>query len=197
MEELLSSLDQYPLLLPLAIMLSRVVDVSIGTVRMIMVFRGRRYTAAVLGFFEVTVWLLAITGIIAHVDNLISYLAYGLGFAAGNIVGLMIEQKMAVGQQVVRFISSEEGESISRVLRSHGFGVTEFSGSGREGPVLLGFVIASRKKMPELMSIITGVDPKCVVTIEDVRHSNIVEYNRILGGMSGGMLGKLRMARKK
>jgi uncharacterized protein YebE (UPF0316 family) len=183
MEQFLDSLGQYPLLLPLAIMCSRIVDVSIGTVRMVMVIRGRRYTAAILGFFEVTVWLLAITGIIAHVDNIISYLAYGLGFALGNIVGLMIEQKMAVGQQVVRFISSEEGEHISRVLRAKGFGVTEISGSGREGPVLLGFVIAPRKKVHELMQIICGVDPKSVVTIEDVRHSNIVEYRQHSSGM--------------
>jgi uncharacterized protein YebE (UPF0316 family) len=196
-EEFLNSLDQYPFLLPLAIMCSRVVDVSIGTVRMIMVFRGKRYTAAVLGFFEVTVWLLAITGIISHVDSVTSYIAYGLGFAAGNIVGLMIEQKMAVGQQLVRFISSEEGENISRVLRAQGFGVTEFSGSGREGPVLLGFVIASRKKVPELMAIIDGVDSRAVVTIEDVRHSNIVEYNRMLVDATGGLFGWLRITKKK
>ncbi len=193
MEQLLNSLDQYPLLLPLAIMCSRVVDVSIGTVRMVMVIRGRRYLAAVLGFFEVTIWLLAITGILAHVDNLVSYLAYGLGFALGNIMGLMIEQKMAVGQQVVRFISSEEGENISRVLRARGFGVTEFSGSGREGPVLMGFVIAPRKKVHELMEIICGVDPRSVVTIEDVRHSNIVEYKP----QAGGLWGRMRILKKK
>ncbi len=193
MEQFFDSLGQYPLLLPLAIMCSRVVDVSIGTVRMIMVIHGRRYTAAALGFFEVTIWLLAITGIIAHVDNLTSYVAYGLGFALGNIVGLMIEQKMAVGQQMVRFISSEEGEKISRVLRAQGFGVTEFSGSGREGPVLLGFVIAPRKKVPELMEIISGVDPRSVVTIEDVRHSNIVEYKR----HSGGVWSRIGILKKK
>ena len=197
MEELLNWLDQYPLLLPLAIMCSRVVDVSIGTVRMIMVIRGRRYTAAVLGFFEVTVWLLAITGIIAHVDSVLSYLAYGIGFATGNIVGLYIEQKMAVGQQLVRFISSEEGENISRVLRSQGFGVTEFSGSGREGPVLLGFVITARKKVSELMNIIISVDPKAVVTIEDVRQSNIVDYQRMIGRSSGGLLTRFRIVKKK
>lgn len=198
MEEFLNRLDQYPLLLPLAIMCSRVVDVSIGTVRMIMVFRGRRYIAAVLGFFEVTVWLLAITGIIAHVNSVINYFAYGIGFAMGNIIGLMIEQKMAVGQQLVRFISSEEGENISRVLRAQGFGVTEFSGSGREGPVLLGFVIASRKKVPELIEIIDSVDPKSIVTIEDVRHSNIVEYQRGLEEVSGGStFDWLRIMKKK
>ena len=193
MEQLLDNLGRYPLLLPLAIMCSRVVDVSLGTVRMIMVIHGRRYIAAALGFFEVTIWLLAITGILAHVDNIISYVAYGMGFALGNIVGLMIEQKMAVGQQLVRFISSEEGENISRVLRAQGFGVTDFSGSGREGPVLLGFVIAPRKKVPELMETISAVDPSSVVTIEDVRHSNIVEYRR----QSGGVWGRIGILKKK
>jgi uncharacterized protein YebE (UPF0316 family) len=127
----------------------------------------------------------------------ISYFAYGIGFALGNIVGLFIEQKMAVGQQVVRYISSEEGENISRILRGQGFGVTEFSGSGREGPVMLGFVIAPRKKVSGLMRIIESVDTTAVVTIEDVRHSNIVEYRRIVEGAPGGLFARLRILKKK
>jgi uncharacterized protein YebE (UPF0316 family) len=178
LEHIFDRLAEWPLLLPLAIMTMRIVDVSVGTIRMIMVFRGRRVIATALGFIEITVWLLAITGIISELDNVINYLAYAVGFALGNAVGMLIENRMAVGQQVVRFISADEGEKITRVLREKGFGVTEFSGSGREGPVTLGFVIAARRKVPEMMKLIGDVDPKAVVTIEDVRHSNIIEYTQ-------------------
>jgi len=175
-EILLQKLDEVPFLLPVAIMFLRICDVSLGTVRLIMVFRGRRFTAAALGFFEVIIWLTAITGIISHITNWVNVIFYGLGFAVGNVVGMLIEDKMAVGQQVVRFISTEEGDRITRILRTKGYGVTEVVASGRAGPVGLGFLIASRKKVPVLVGLISGVDPKAVVTIEDVRYSNIVEY---------------------
>jgi uncharacterized protein YebE (UPF0316 family) len=176
MEHLLDRLDSVPFLLPIIIMFSRIVDVSIGTTRIIMVIRGKRLTAAVLGFFEVTTWLIAITAIISRINNWYLVIFYGIGFALGNVVGMFIENFMAIGQQVVRFISPEEGEGITRTLRNKGFGVTEVVASGREGPVGFGFVIASRKMMPTVISIISGVDPRAVVTIEDVRYSNIVEY---------------------
>ncbi len=181
MEVLLEKLDEVPFLLPVAIMLLRIIDVSLGTVRLIMVFRGRRITAAVLGFFEVIIWLTAITGIISHITDWVNVIFYGLGFALGNVVGMQIENIMAVGQQVVRFISAEESDRITRILRAKGYGVTEVVASGREGPVGLGFVIAARRKIPALVSLISGVDPKAVVTIEDVRYSNIVGYIQPIG----------------
>ncbi len=181
MEILLERLDEVPFLLPVAIMFLRIIDVSLGTVRLIMVFRGRRITAAVLGFFEVIIWLTAITAIISHITDWVNVIFYGLGFALGNVVGMMIENIMAVGQQVVRFISTEEGDKITRILRAKGYGVTEVVASGREGPVGLGFLIAARKKIPSLIGLISGMDSKAVVTIEDVRYSNIVEYVRPIG----------------
>lgn len=176
MEAILDRLDSVPFLLPVAIMLIRIVDVSLDTVRVIMLFRGRKITAACLGFFEVSIWLIAITAIVSRVNNWLNIVFYGLGFAAGNIVGMFIEGKMAVGQQVVRFISSEEGEKISRILRSKGFGVTEVVASGLAGPVGLGLAIAPRKKVPSLIEVIQEADPKAVVTVEDVRHTNISQY---------------------
>lgn len=178
MEGLLDGLASTPMLLPLAIMLMRITDVSISTVRMIMIIRGRRLSAAFLGFFEVMIWLAAITSIISHLDNWINVVFYGLGFSLGNIIGMFIENKMAVGQQVVRFISRDEGEQITRLLRKQNYGVTEVVASGREGPVGLGFLIVSRKKTPRVIEAIARIDPNAVVTVEDVRHSNIVEYYR-------------------
>ena len=176
MEAFLDRLNEIPFLLPLAIMFLRIIDVSIGTVRMIMVFRNRRFVAASLGFFEVIIWLTAITGIISHINNWLNIVFYGLGFALGNVVGMLIENKVAIGQQVVRFISTNEGDRITGAIREKGYGVTEVVALGRGGPVGLGFVITSRKKVKTLLAIISEIDPKAVVTIEDVRQSNIIDY---------------------
>ncbi len=176
MGNLLDGLESIPMLLPLAIMCMRITDVSISTMRMIMIIRGRRLTAACLGFFEVMVWLAAITGIFSHLDNWVNVIFYGLGFSLGNIVGMFIESKMAVGQQVLRFISRSEGGRIIDALRGQGHGVTQVAATGRDGPVGLGFLIAARKKVPRLIDAINEIDPAAVITVEDVRHSNIVDY---------------------
>ncbi|MEA1996334.1 MAG: DUF5698 domain-containing protein [Gemmatimonadota bacterium] len=181
MEAFLEYLASVPLLLPLAIMCLRIIDVTLGTVRMVMVIRGYRLRAAVLGFFEVTVWLTAIAGIMSHIDSWVNVIFYGLGFALGNVIGLSIEKKMAIGQQVVRFISRDHDEKIIRTLRSSGYGVTEVVASGHSGPVGLGFVIISRKRVPELVRIVSDLDPHAVITIEDVRQSNAVDFYQRAG----------------
>ena len=107
-------------------------------------------------------------------------LGYAAGFATGNVVGIQIEKLMAVGKQVIRYISSDYGEkTLTRVLRSRGLGVTEISASGREGPVTVALVILNRKRVPEIIKIIDEIDPKTVVTVEDVRHTNVAEYSRM------------------
>ncbi len=193
MEALLDRIEEVPFLLPLAIMCLRIVDVSIGTTRVILVIRGQRLGASVLGFFEVTIWLTAITAILRHTDNWVNVVAYGTGFALGNMIGMFIEKRMAIGQQVVRFISSTHGDEIVRTLRRTGYGVTEVVASGREGPVGFGLVIVARRRVPELIEAIAGIDPRAVVTVEDVRYSNVVEYFQ----PSGSMRLWNRLAKKK
>ncbi|MCE5272690.1 DUF5698 domain-containing protein [bacterium] len=176
MGHLLDGLEKIPMLLPLAIMCMRISDVSISTMRMIMIIRGKRLIAASLGFFEVLIWLAAITGIISHLNNWLNVIFYGIGFSLGNVTGMYIESKMAVGQQVLRFISRNEGDRIISSLRDKGQGVTQVQATGRDGPVGLGFMIAARKKVPRIIDTITEIDPAAVITVEDVRHSNIVDY---------------------
>ena len=84
-------------LLPILIFISRVLDVSLGTMRLIFVSKGYKLLAPVLGFFEVLIWLVAIGQIMQHLDNIFCYLAYGLGFATGNFVGIYLEEKMSIG----------------------------------------------------------------------------------------------------
>lgn len=88
----------------LFIFFARVVDVSLLTVRMLMIVRGKKYLAAVLGFFEVTIYIVALGRVMTSLDNWVNILAYSSGFAVGNIVGSVLETKMAIGTIMVRIV---------------------------------------------------------------------------------------------
>lgn len=98
--------------------------VSIGTLRIIFVARGSRFLSPILGFFEVSIWLIAISQITTNVSNVAAYVAYAAGFAVGNYVGVIIEGKMAIGTLVVRIILTRNDEVLKNSLASAGFGVT-------------------------------------------------------------------------
>ena len=92
-------------LIPVLICLARIVDVSIGTLRIIFVSKGMRGIAPILGFFEVIIWLVAIGQIFQNLSNWVNYIAYGAGFAMGNFVGIYIEGKISLGYTLVRIIT--------------------------------------------------------------------------------------------
>lgn len=157
-------------ILPLLIMLARILDVSIGTIRIIMVSRGYRFLAPVLGFFEVIIWLLAISQVMKNLHNVVSYFAYGLGFALGNYVGILIESKLAMGMQAVRIITTSPLHALPMMLNEEGFGVTTMNARGTKGPVNIFFTIVPRKKVPRVLELTQMFAPKSFVTVEDVRN---------------------------
>src|SRR5512133_102522 len=89
-------------ILPLFIFCARIIDVSLGTMRIIFVTKGMRKVAPIIGFFEVFVWLLAISRIMQNLDNWVCYVAYAGGFATGNLIGMMIEEKHAIGHKITK-----------------------------------------------------------------------------------------------
>jgi uncharacterized protein YebE (UPF0316 family) len=171
MPELITWLNSNPWFWPVFIFLARITDVSIGTMRTICVVRGYRTIAAAMGFCEVTIWLVAISGVLAHVDHLANILAYGAGFAAGNACGVALEQKLALGQQVIQFISRGYAQAVAHGLRLADYLVTEVPARGLHGQVALCFVVVPRRKSAAVMRIATRIDPDVLVTVEDVRHS--------------------------
>jgi uncharacterized protein YebE (UPF0316 family) len=90
------------LILPLLIFFARICDVSIGTMRIIFVSKGKKNIAPLLGFFEVLIWIIVISKIMQNLNNYVNYVAYAAGFATGNLVGMIIEEKLAVGVQMIR-----------------------------------------------------------------------------------------------
>lgn len=161
---------EHPWLLAILIFAARVTDVAMSTVRTILVFRSYRFLAAAIGFFEVLVWLLAVTQVMRHLDQWYLALAYAAGFATGNVVGIWIEGKLAVGSELVRAISEDIGIRLADSLRRNGYGVTEMQGVGDKGQAIeICLVVERRRRVRELLDVIYGIDPAAVVTISDVR----------------------------
>lgn len=158
-----------PAWLPLVIFLLRVVDMSLDTLRVLFVVRGRRAAVFFLGFSQSVIWVTAITVVLAHLDNLWNVLAYGAGFASGTLLGMMIEERLALGHGHIRVISSRHGGTVAEALRSAGHAVTELTGQGRDGTVSVLTTSVRRREIDRLLRVITGVDPAAFVTVEEIR----------------------------
>ena len=153
----------------LLIFLAKVSDVSLATIRMIMVVKGKRIHAAVIGFFEVSIWILAVGSVLSNLDDPINVIMYASGFATGNYVGIMIEEKMALGSLVVQVISYKKAEELVTILRDEGYGVTVVEGYGRSGVNHLLNVTIQRKQLGRLNQLLDEHDQKAFVTVMDTR----------------------------
>ncbi|MFB1009089.1 MAG: DUF5698 domain-containing protein [Sulfurospirillum sp.] len=121
--------------IPLLIALARITDVSIGTLRIIFVSKGLRLWAPILGFFEVSIWLMAISKVMANLTNPINYIAYALGFSLGNYIGMFIESRLALGMVVVRIITKRDSHVLVAALRALRYSVTVADAEGNTGAV--------------------------------------------------------------
>jgi len=158
------------LVIPMLIFLARIVDVSIGTIRVIFVAKGMNFLAPVLGFFEVLVWLLAIGEILKNLTCWQNYIAYAFGFAMGNYVGMVIESKIALGNVIIRIITRREADDLVEALRKKNFGVTSIDADGRDGPVKVLFSLTTRISIPAILGIVNKYNPNAFYSIEDIRY---------------------------
>ncbi len=159
-------------LLPVLIFLARIADVSLGTLRLILLNRGMRVMAPVLGFVEIIIWLLAIGQIMKNLSNPACYLAYAAGFAAGNFVGLFLEGRLAMGLAMVRVMISTDSTRLRRFLTKAGYRVTQVHGEGARGPVEVLFTVIRRRHLRRVLDVIRRWNPRAFYTIEDVRYAS-------------------------
>lgn len=154
-------------LLAILIFLLRIVDVSLGTLRTISVVHGRVRLSVVLGFFEVLVWVTAVSQVITRLDeSLWLAVAYAGGFAAGNAVGIALEKRLKLGSVVVRIITATRGDEIARSLRAAGQTVTTFAGEGDTGARTLIYLACSRRDLPDRIERAQRVDPDLFYAVE-------------------------------
>lgn len=155
--------------LPFLIFLARVCDVSIGTIRIMLLSRGKKHLAPILAFFEILIWLLAINQIFKHLENIACYFAFAAGFAMGNYVGMILEEKLAMGLEVIRVITKKDAHQLVGYLREQGFGVTSVDAQGSTGEVSIIYTIINRKEHHTVIQIIQKFNPKAFYSIEDVK----------------------------
>ena len=155
--------------LPLLVFCARVLDVTLGTLRIIFISQGKRNLAPVLGFVEVFIWITIVSQIVGYAHNMLAYVAYAAGFAAGNYLGMYIESRIAIGTQVVLAIVQEHAERMNAKLHSAGYGVTCVDGQGANGPVKLVYTIVPRRNLEEVLTIIHETHPKAFLSIQDIR----------------------------
>lgn len=165
--------ELHPALAALIIFGLRIVDVSLGTIRTISLVNGRIAMAVALGFFEVLVWIAAISQVIVGVkDNPLWLVAYAAGFAAGNGVGIVLERQLAIGIQILNVFSARRGDELAEALRTMGQAVTQFHGEGRDGPVQQLYVTCPRRATPLLIERIREIEPEVFYVVESVTTSS-------------------------
>lgn len=176
--------------------LSRVTDVSIGTIRVILLTREKKGIAASLGFLEVLLWVVVITQVIKNLNNVFCYLAYAGGFATGTFIGMILEEKLAIGFSLLRIISPQNGNKIANKLSEAGYGVTTINGHGSRGPVKIVLTVLKRKKIDQAMKIVQNVEPDVFYSIENARRTNTTAFEDSPGLLRRGILEKILKIRK-
>jgi uncharacterized protein YebE (UPF0316 family) len=159
-------------ILPVLIFIARIMDQTIGSMRLIFLAKGMKFIAPILGFFEVIIWLLAMGQIMQHLDNWLSYIAYGAGFATGNFIGMLLEEKISLGTVIIRVILSRQSPELIDELKSQNFGLTLVDAEGSKGSVKLIFSIIRRKELPNFIDTIHQFNPNAFYTVEDVKSAS-------------------------
>ncbi len=156
-------------ILSVLIILARICDVTLGTMRIAFIARGQRYLAPLVGFFEVLIWLIALRQIMANLTNPFFYVSYALGFAAGTFIGLWVEERMAIGSRIIRVITRQDAGELVEALREADYGVTTIDAEGVEGRVQMLFSVLKRQDLDRFIEIVDKYAPRAFYSIEDVR----------------------------
>lgn len=166
-------MDAKVLLLCLLIIIARIADVSLGTIRTVSIIQGRRVLAWCLGFAEILIWVFAVSKVITNLDQPIYAVCYAFGFATGNYVGLTVERWLSIGRQGVR-VFTRKGFEVADTLWAEGIPATVFEGEGRNDAVYELYITTPRRQVPRVTRRARELDPACFYVIEDVRRASTV-----------------------
>lgn len=156
-------------IIPLLIFVARVFDVSINTLRIIFMLNSRKYTATILGFFESAIWLIAISQIFQNLGSWQTFLAYAGGYAMGIFVGMIIEERLAIGNVVVRVITAKPANELLDFFRDKKMRFTNIPGESGDGPVSVLFTVIKRERLQETIMAIKKYNPQALYTVEGVK----------------------------
>lgn len=157
---------------PLVICLSRVADVTFSTLRIIFIAKGQKFLASVMGFCEMLIWVTVMGTIMTHIQSPIYYVAYALGFAFGNYIGVWLEEKIALGVVGLRIITRTDANELVDALQKKELGITSVDAQGAKGPVKVIYMVINRQVLDEVISTIKSYNPKAFYSVEDIRFVN-------------------------
>ncbi len=180
--------------LPLLIFLARILDVSIGTLRIVFLNRGLRFLAPFCGFFEILIWLIALNRLMGDLTSWVYYVSYAGGFAAGTYIGIMIESRLAMGVLSVMIVTQKDAAGLLQKLRKEHFGITQVGAQGVQGKVRLIYLIIRRKDLPRIAEILRTHQPGAFSVVNDVRDvgGGVFPMNSGKFGYARGLLGGVR-----
>lgn len=173
-----------PQWIPVFIFFARILDVSLGTLRIVFVSKGMRGKATVLGFVEILIWITVVAQVFQNLDNWLNYIAFAGGFASGTFIGMAIEDYLKVGIQIFRIITSKPVDPLIASLKERNLRFTVLDAEGGFGDVKIIFLVARRKMSPEIIPLIRAFDPKAFFSVEDVKHASLAAEGGVtnLGG---------------
>lgn len=157
------------ILLALLIFVLRIINSALGTIRVIVTIHQHRWLASVLAFIEALVFAIVIANVVKDLANFLNLMAYCGGFALGNYLGMVIEQRYITSYMTATIIVQEKGREIALALRNHGYGVTETLGEGREGMVMMLRSVLLQRDVPNMLKIVRQVHPQAFVSVEEAR----------------------------
>lgn len=159
--------DSLPLVLSsLLIFFMRIADVSLGTLRIGFLVRGKRRLAGLFGFFESLIWLFAAAQVLGNLDSVWKFFAYAAGYAAGTMMGVSIERWLAMGTSLMRIVATTDTHDTAAALRAAGYYVTELNAKGRDGDVRVSFTVLPRRREQAALKLINEINPTAFVTFE-------------------------------
>lgn len=164
--------------LPLLIFVSRLGDVTLATLRHIFISKGLKKIVPFIGFFEVLIWLIAIRQVFNNLNNVVCFIAWAGGFSLGTYVGILIEEKIALGMQIIRIITSAPNTNLTEDLKKINQGFTIVDAQGSQGPVKLIFLQVRRKNKPEVIALIHRHLPEAFYSVEDIRNSHLGVFSQ-------------------
>ena len=175
--------DWVVLSLPLLIFVAKVIELTLSTVRTILVVSAMSVPAALVGFFEITFGVVAMGLVVSHLTNPLAIVGFASGFSIGIIVGTWVEERLALGFRLVFVVNIDGTRDVSAQLRELGYRVTRLPGSGRSGSVEVAFSLVRRHSVPGLMSTLRSIAPGAFVTVMRSEHfagGSFVEHRRLI-----------------
>ena len=180
------------LFLPFMIFLARICDVTIGTLRIVMISKGQKNLAPFLGFFEVLIWLIAIGRIMQNLDNWVCYIFYAGGFATGNYIGMILEERLAVGISQIQIITGKDASNLIQALKNAGYGTTYHPAEGGASGKMVNIIysIVQRSEIDKVAAIVKEHHPDAFYAYADIRFVNKDLFSPLSNKFLGIRMGK-------